>query len=104
MPSSYLLNVLSELTDPIILTDTSTPQGMAFDWLSNDPYCEDPSNCENLHQRYVAALLYYSMQGVNWRYDNDLVDEYYPGENWLSESVECDWWGVYCNSNNEMAG
>merc|ERR1712176_1526734 len=88
----------------------------ALEWLSHYPNCQDPSNCENIKQRYVLALLYYSMNGENWSYE----DSYYSvngtnwsyeypythiinGENWLSQSFECGWWGVECDNNNQMA-
>ena len=39
------------------------------------------------------------MNGMNWPYTGFTI---HSGDDWLSESVECDWWGVYCNDDNEM--
>mmetsp|Transcript_9245 Transcript_9245/g.22965 ORF Transcript_9245/g.22965 Transcript_9245/m.22965 type:complete len:1330 (-) Transcript_9245:125-4114(-) len=85
--------------------DVSTPQNKAYDWLVN----EDPANLdldnltdEELSQRYIAALLYFSLDGGNW------FDEYH----FLTSSHVCTWnngssrnkLGIICDSSDKITG
>jgi len=67
--------------------ETSIAQTRALEWIVGDmkENCVDP----NLIQRYSLAVVYYALGGENWN-SNEL---------WLSQSTECDWFGVTCNSN-----
>ena len=47
-----------------------------------------------LIQRYSLIVLYYATNGANW-FDN---------EGWLSDSDECDWYGVTCNDSGFVTG
>ena len=79
-----------------LVKDPSTPQHAAYQWLVND----DPANLDldsltdkDLTQRYVAALLYFSMAGDDWKKDLSFMQ---------STSV-CEWRdnatgkGIRCN-------
>ena len=59
------------------------PANLALLWLSTGPAIDDPVR---LRQRYVLAYLYYGTQGQQWETDT----------NWLSETDECDWYGIEC--------
>jgi hypothetical protein len=66
------------------IKDESTPQFAAYNWLQN----QDPANLdldslsdEELSQRYIAALLYFSLDGNNW------IDKY----RFLDDSNVCEW-------------
>ncbi len=88
-----------------VINNASTPQNKAYDWLVN----EDPANLdldslsdEDLSQRYIAALLYFSLDGGNW------FDQY----DFLSNSHVCEWnngsfrnrLGVICDSSDKITG
>ena len=88
-----------------IVFDVSTPQSDAYDWLLNN----DPANLdldslteEELNQRYIAALFYFSLNGQNW------VDQY----GFLEASHVCEWnngssrkkMGVICDSPEKITG
>ena len=85
--------------------DVSTPQNKAYDWLVN----EDPANLdvdnltdEALSQRYIVALLYFSLDGGNW------FDQY----DFLTASHVCTWnngssrnkLGIICDSSDKITG
>ena len=66
------------------IKDESTPQYAAYNWLQN----QDPANLDldslsdqDLSQRYIAALFYFSLDGDNW------IDKY----RFLDESNVCEW-------------
>ncbi|KAL3911614.1 MAG: hypothetical protein SGILL_007211, partial [Bacillariaceae sp.] len=85
--------------------DEGTPQHAAYDWLQN----EDPANLDldslseqDLSQRYVAALFYFSLGGDDW------VEKY----GFLGSSDVCEWnngsprskMGIVCNSPGTVEG
>lgn len=85
--------------------DPTTPQYAAYDWLQN----EDPANLDleniseqELSERYVAALFYFSLNGDNW------VEKY----GFLDESHVCEWsngspqnkLGITCDSPGTVDG
>jgi hypothetical protein len=82
-----MLNVLVNVTDETLLTDPSTPQGMAFAWLLNDdPLQVDPCTYVTILQRYALATFSYSTGSDSW---NQAIG-------WLSGQFECDWLGITC--------
>lgn len=85
--------------------DVSTPQHIAYVWLVND----DPAILDfdgltekDLNQRYIAALLYFALDGGNW------FEQYY----FLKESHVCEWnngssrnkMGIICDSSDNITG
>jgi hypothetical protein len=73
-----------------LIDDPTTPQYSAYQWLLND----DPANLdldsltdETLTQRYISALLYFSMDGDSWNTDCGF----------LQGTSVCEW-------NDEFAG
>jgi len=67
-------------------TTDGTPQQKATYWLQKDVLRgqnEDVTSLCGLRQRYVATVLYYSLDGGNWLHT----------VNFLSEANECEWQG-----------
>jgi hypothetical protein len=83
-----MLNFLEEVTDVSLLTDPSTPQGMAYRWLlDDDPLQVNPCLYETLLQRYALATFIFSTTETSpWDEDNG----------WLSAQFECNWFNVTC--------
>ena len=83
----FLLDLLSEVTDPSLLLDMSTPQGMAYFFLLDEvpSYVCSPT----IVQRYSLSVFYFSTEGSRWTEDSG----------WLSRRQECEWFGVECNIN-----
>ena len=87
----YLTAVLSQAGAPVS-SDTTTPQGMALDWLSNVDTGTDLCTYPTVTQRYGLALLYYSTDGPAWT----------NSTGWLSPVPECSidgtaWFHVVCD-------
>jgi len=88
---AYILASLSQVADPALLVDPSTPQGMAIDWITlDDPLKIDPCVYPTLEQRYGLATIYFATGGANWINNNE----------WLSAMPECQWFGITCDAKN----
>lgn len=87
--ASVLFELCAEITDVDVLSDPSTPQNKAYEWLVNDDSLQiDPCTYPTVQQRYALATFYFSTNGDNW-VDNG---------GWMSASQECeDWLGIDCN-------
>jgi hypothetical protein len=80
-------SILVETTDGPILSDPSTPQGMAYRWILNDdPLQIDPCTYPTVQSRYALATFYFSTGGDNWIVNTG----------WLSVAGECDSFGITC--------
>jgi hypothetical protein len=85
-----MIDTLSAVTDSATLTNPSTPQGMAYQWLlDTDPAQIDPCTYPTLKQRYALTTMYYSTNGDDWT----------ETSGWLTGANECMWFGVSCNSD-----
>ena len=107
---TYRLNSLRLLLEPVsginILSDTSSPQYAAMEWLANkDPAVLnfDDTPTSELNQRYIVSLLYFATYGWDW-------DVQYG---FLADSSVCDWNdleesnrvsndGIVCNDQDEV--
>ena len=70
--------------------DHSTVHGMAAEWIVElDANTSCPSD-DNLIQRFIIALIYFTTSGDTW----------FVNDNYLSEAHECSWFGVICNEDN----
>ena len=85
---SSRLESLREMLVPVsgiaILTDPTTPQYAALEWLADeDPALLDlkETDFETISDRYKVALLYFSSSGSNWRRQH----------HFLSETSICEW-------------
>jgi hypothetical protein len=89
----YFFDVLSPITSGLLLTDPSTPQGMAFHYFVNDdPYLDDPCR-DTIEQRYGLTTLYYATEGADWSVQ----------AGWLGPLQECQWFGVECPDGSQLA-
>lgn len=84
--SEYLLGVLTPVSDAALLVDPNTPQGMAFAFIVEDTFIEDPCTFPTIEQRFGLVTFYYATIGASWT-SNDA---------WLSPTSECTWLGVTC--------
>jgi hypothetical protein len=87
----YIFDSLIDVTPESLLTDPSTPQGKAFDYLMNDdPHLSDPCVSTTLQQRYGLTTMYYSLGGEAWQ----------NSAGWLGDGQECRWFGLDCLGGN----
>ena len=67
------------------LEDPLSPQLQALDWMRSLPPNEEIlSQPKRVVQRWVLAVVYYSMAGSTWR----------NTDGWLTDSNECDWYST----------
>ena len=86
------------------LFDVSTPQYAAYDWILNNSGNYDIDNLteDELNDRYIAALFYFSLNGDNWS------NQY----GFLEDTHVCEWnngssrhtMGVICDNPYKIAG
>ena len=74
------------------LTDMSTSQGKAFNWIVSLDEMQLCPGDDRLIQRYVVVALYFSTNGDGW---NDKTS-------WLNAATECEWAGLTCNLVGEI--
>jgi hypothetical protein len=106
--SEALIEVLSEISERDLLVTPPNFQYMARTWLDIiDGHLVCPEHKERTQQRYVFALFYFSMTGVEWDRCRDGVSPRDVGAStcvnatrWLTEAHECTWFGVSCNDLN----
>jgi len=93
-----ILARLEQISDPSLLTDSESAQYRASQWLIDfDDYQVCPSDDQELVQRYIASLLYYSLDGDRW--NSCSQDFMRPCDNdirWLSNTETCKWSGNQC--------
>ena len=98
----YLIQLLSPISGRDVLTNETTYQYMALDWLAFDDtydYIADMSSSSSsssitkdlvLIERYVVALLWFTMGGMDWN----------SNYNFLSNTSVCEWKSSSTQSNN----
>ncbi|KAL3791625.1 hypothetical protein HJC23_012215 [Cyclotella cryptica] len=126
-----LRDFYSSISEPALFENPSTPQSLALDWITNHDsmmVCpNDPKTCHTI-QRYVMAVMYFSLKGHQWTEcsapkDFNCEDEikladqtcniipspHYPNQTrvggfdamaWLSPSHECLWGGCVCHGDD----
>lgn len=79
-----------------ILEDPESPQHKANVWMLQDPFLNTYPLWRQ-HQRFVMAVLYYSLEGDHW----------FRNDHWLSYQVpECEWFSQSpqpCNEHGELS-
>mmetsp|Transcript_33 Transcript_33/g.50 ORF Transcript_33/g.50 Transcript_33/m.50 type:complete len:398 (+) Transcript_33:87-1280(+) len=81
---------IHSLSDPASFVDATSPQSRAFEWIqSNNPDYIIDDNAPNhpiLVQQYVLALLYFGLNGDNWR----------RNDRWLwNDASVCEWYTAH---------
>ena len=71
------------------INDSTSPPAQAFRWVTR--MTAQPTTL----QRMALATLYFSTRGAQWATIGDTKMQ------WLTESHECDWFGVICDASNE---
>jgi hypothetical protein len=82
--------------------DPENPISLALKWLVEDDLRHMCPGDENIPQRYILALLYFSTNGDDWM--KCRRDDMAPcvGKNFLSVYHECEWGGITCDSNERI--
>jgi hypothetical protein len=88
----YLFNQLSALTNSSLLSNNATPQGRAYQFMTVDPLQPNVCSYPTIDQRYGLATLAYATNVNNWT----------NSENWLQDTRECEWFGVFCESDGRV--
>jgi len=81
-----------DVLNPSDLLDNSSPQSLALQWIIEDDLRHLCPGDRKLNQRYIAALLYYSMGGAAWT----------KSTHFLTEVDECEWYGLSCTDNGDI--
>jgi hypothetical protein len=90
----YIFDLLEPITSASILTDPTTPQGSAFDYLVNqDTFLANPCTSSTIEQRYAFTTLFYATEGATWE----------TRTGWLGPQQECNWFGVTCPVGEKLA-
>ena len=104
-----IYELLDAVGNPESIRDLSTPQGLAADWLIRQDFRKVCPVETIIVQRWVIAVFYYSTNGDSWiqcsTAGSDLCGSIYPFEfkrRFLSESSECDWGGITCNTDDRV--
>ena len=87
--------------------NTANPQYRAAEFLAEtDTYVSDNQLMENhskLIQRYILTVFYFSTGGDDWERCSRFDAGCHGGESsYLSDTSECDWKGIVCDSNNTV--
>lgn len=129
--ATALREFYSNISDPALFENPSTPQSLALDWIINHDsmaVCPNDTTC-HVVQRYVMAVFYFSLKGYQWtecsapkdveceeeinKADDNcsiLPTPHYPNQTrvgclytkpWLSPFHECMWGGCSCHGDDE---
>jgi hypothetical protein len=109
--AALIVTRLSTVSNPQVLQDVKTPQYEALVWIVNEDTKQLCPRDPFLIQRYVAALLYFSTNGEDWNNCSSVMMSPCPDRNgdsdisqrWLSGEHVCEWYGLRCNNDGEIA-
>jgi hypothetical protein len=89
--TDLLLPLVQELvpdySEPMKAQEYCSAAHLALVWLANDSLDSDYPQ-KVLKNRFLLAFLFVEWEGYSWRGN---------GTGWLSESPECDWYGISCD-------
>ena len=101
-----VIALLSQATDSSLLSQPSSPQAMAANWIiKEDNLAVETFSLDekrSLLQRYALSVLYFATNGDDWLYcsareNSECGTSRFPGKKrFLSNASECDWAGVEC--------
>jgi hypothetical protein len=103
--SDDLEEMVLEVSEIDSLTQ-GTAQYDAFEWLANvDEAQLCPDDIDEVEQRYIMAVLYYSTEGDSWLNCSATASSVCPseGSRFLSGEDVCFWYGVSC-SRGDVTG
>lgn len=105
--------------------DRRDPRYMALEWILHADQLQLDSDDVNLYQRYVLALLAFSMDSLAWykcgdhrvygneteefaqedcQIQNEATGQIEQHKVWLSSTDECEWYGVICSQDHVVRG
>jgi hypothetical protein len=106
-----ILNILVQVSPPSVIEMPGTSQNDAFRWLiDEDPAQVCPEDELDVVQRYIMAVVYYSLGGDTWAECNAASSPTpapcSDAARYLSGANVCRWFGVTCNaaSNTVILG
>jgi hypothetical protein len=107
--SSMIIDVVTKISAPASLINSSTPQFKALDWLLNEDKADLCPNDAKLVQRYVLAVMYYSTGGDNWfkcsaspnATDSCGMEQPFVDQTRFLNATgnECTWAGIRCSES-----
>ena len=106
--AARILAILVTVTDPLFLSDPTTIQGQAADWLiEQDEYVVCPDD-PKLVQRFALAVMYFATNGDDWLQCSanpmaldscGFEDPFVGDKRFLSAVNECEWAGITCDQH-----
>jgi len=95
--TNIIKQFLLEITSSDVLNDNTSAQFEAAKFMyEQDLPCPTVIERTSVKQRFSLAALYYSTEGNNWNFCGENNGECNGHEFFLSESSECDWYGITC--------
>ena len=100
--SALLTIAFQEISDPLALIDSSKPQGKAREWILHEDSSVLCPEDDNLFQRYIMAVFYFSTGGDAWnRCSAASTSPCDRSIRFMDDRIhECSWFGVACIDNN----
>jgi len=87
-----IMDALGNISTPSAIKRESSPQNRAMNWIVDDDEKKLSPFAPNLAQRYIIAVIYYSLHGELW--------PYLP---WLDGTKnECDFFGLACDAKGNI--
>jgi len=105
--------------------DKSDPRYLALEWILHADELQLDSDDKNLYQRYVLALMAFSLDSLAWfacgehrrmgnvtenfkesdcMIENSATRQVEEHKVWLSSTEECEWYGVICSKDEVVRG
>jgi hypothetical protein len=97
-----IFRYLSSLSDAEAFDDPDHPYFSATSWIADEDQLQVCPGDPNFTQRYVLALLYFYTSGDNWIRCTRNETSQCLSERFLSDSHECNWGGITCDSQNRV--
>jgi hypothetical protein len=92
------MNSKNVSTDDLLRTNAH--QYKAFTWLTENANLEDYDDSRKI-QRFALACLYYATFQVANEY-TETVEPWFQDESWVTDTDECVWAGITCDSENQV--
>jgi hypothetical protein len=99
-----VIDAVKDITPRDIFLDPSSPQFRAAEFMADlDPFGIRPVSDAYFLRRYALVTFYYATNGDNWTLcGRDAVLCTGSKYNWLSDTNECNWEGIFCEENNML--